>query len=306
MSTFKEMLDTKQDEGRNLCIGIDPDFGKIPGFYRNGTALPKSVVMPWVQDLVENTWEYAAAFKPNLSFFEQYGLVDDLARFILSAKSEIGIPPFIIDFKRGDIGNTNDALVKTAFERIEADAVTLHPYLGGDSLEPFLKKEGKGFFILCRTSNPGSGEFQDLRCFPRVKDLQEIGVDPDSKDVPMELYKYVALRATKAWKTNGTIGLVTGGTYPEEISEIRSLVGDEPVLLIPGIGKQGGDLEKSVHNGMNSSGRNFLINVSSAISYPSEGHVDRETYLSLVREAALKYACQISSYREEKLEHLNS
>lgn len=302
MSTFKEKLDAMQDQGKNLCVGIDPDIDRIPKFYFRDakTTHLRNIVMWFVHDLIEQTKEYAAAFKPNMSFFEQYGLVGDLENLVNPLQRVSGFPPFILDFKRGDIGNTNEALRNVAFERVGADAVTLHPYLGGESLSPLLDTEGKGFFVLCRTSNPGAGEFQDLVCLPKFEDFQEVEIDSAGSDIPIPLYKYVALRATRAWKTNGAIGLVTGGTYPEEIAEIRRLVGDEPVLLIPGIGKQGGDLEKSVHNGMNSEGRNFLINVSSAISYPVDSLTSRDNYLEAVEAAALGYKIKIYDFCKER------
>jgi orotidine-5'-phosphate decarboxylase len=160
--------------------------------------------------------------------------------------------PVILDAKRGDIGNTNEAYAAYAFDYLGADAITVHPYLGAEALEPFLVRQGKGIFVLCRTSNPGAGEFQDI----------------NSLETGAPLFEVIASNVADKWDSIATCGLVVGATYPDELIRVRSIVGNRPIL-IPGIGSQGGDLETAVRNGRSSSGGGVFLNAARSVLFGS-------------------------------------
>ena len=224
-----------------LCIGLDPDV----------TLMPKVDLLEFNKAIVDATADLACAYKPNLAFYEALG-IDGLK---VLQKTIEHIPdhiPVIGDGKRGDIGNTAKAYAKALFETFGFDAATVSPYLGYDSVEPFLGYGDKGIFILCRTSNTGAADFQSL-------------VDAQGRP----LYEAVARKA-KNWDTRGNIGLVVGATYPDELKAIRQLCPEMP-LLIPGIGAQGGDLASAVKNGIDARGEKAIIAVSRQILYASKG-----------------------------------
>jgi orotidine-5'-phosphate decarboxylase len=224
-----------------LCIGLDPDV----------TLMPKVDLLEFNKAIVDATADLACAYKPNLAFYEALG-IDGLK---VLQKTIEHIPdhiPVIGDGKRGDIGNTAKAYAKALFETFGFDAATVSPYLGYDSVEPFLGYGDKGIFILCRTSNTGAADFQSL-------------VDAQGRP----LYEAVARKA-KNWDTRGNIGLVVGATYPDELKAIRQLCPEMP-LLIPGIGAQGGDLASAVKNGIDARGEKAIIAISRQILYASKG-----------------------------------
>lgn len=224
-----------------LCVGLDPD----PGL------MPKVSPLEFNRAIVDATADLVCAYKPNLAFYEALG-IDGLK---LLQKTVEHIPshiPIIGDGKRGDIGNTAKAYAKALFVALGFDAATVSPYLGFDSIEPFIEYKDKGVFILCRTSNPGAVDFQSL---------------VDSQGMP--LYEVVARKA-KEWNVNGNIGLVVGATYTEELRAVRQLCQEMP-LLIPGIGAQGGDLAATVKCGIDAQGENAIIAVSRQILYASQG-----------------------------------
>jgi len=228
-NSFIDKLKLKWDEGKFVCVGLDSsDFSLL-------------------QKIVNDTFDYVCAYKINSAFFEVEGAdgwesLKKLIQYIHTTYSDI---PIILDAKRGDIGNTNEAYAKAIFDDLQADAVTVHPYLGKESLEPFLKRADKGIFILVRTSNPGAGEFQDLK----------------TGDKP--LYQVVA-QHVKDWDTNNNLAVVVGATYPEELKKVREIVGDMPIL-VPGIGAQGGDLKAVLNNGLDTKKQGLIISVSRAI-----------------------------------------
>ncbi len=234
MNTFLDKLKAKWDEGKFVCVGLDSaDFSII-------------------NNVVEKTHNLVCAYKPNSAFFEAEGEQgwQILKKVIDQIKQNFPDIPIILDAKRGDIGNTNAAYAKAVFDDLEVDAVTVHPYLGQDSLEPFLARKDKGIIVLVKTSNPGAGEFQD----------QKIDGKP--------LYQVVA-EHVKAWNTNNNCGVVVGATYPEELSAVRQIVGDIPIL-VPGIGAQGGDLEATLKNGLNSKKQGLIINSSRGIIFAED------------------------------------
>ena len=223
-------------------------------------------------DVVAATADLVCAFKPNIAFFEALGPagIDMLRRLIAAMPRDV---PVILDAKRGDIGSTAAAYAEAVFERLGADAVTLSPYLGGDSLEPFLRRADKGCFILCKTSNPGSGDLQDL-------ELASGG----------PLYIEVARRARDAWNRNGNVGLVVGATYPGVLADVRALCPELP-LLVPGVGAQGGALADAVRAAADAQGGRAIVNASRGVLYAGD---DRD-YADAARREALRLRNEINA-----------
>jgi len=232
-----------------LCVGLDSDFERLPGRFRQAE-LPQFAFNRWI---IEETHPYASAYKANIAFYEAQGeegirALERTAAYLREHHPDILT---ICDAKRADIGSTNRGYVTAIFDRMGFDAVTLNPYLGREALMPFLERQDKGCIILCRTSNPGAGEFQDLR----------IGDKP--------LWQIVAEHVSREWDTYGNCMLVAGATYPDELRRIRSLVG-EMTLLVPGIGAQGGDVEQTVRAGLNAQGKGLIINSSRGIIFADD------------------------------------
>ncbi len=254
---YKNLLQEIWDEQRFVCVGLDPDIGKIPDAITRNRTDVYDILMTFLKLIVDATYDYAAAYKANSAFFEKFG-VDGIKALIEIVRYIQNGPamdlPVILDAKRADIGNTNIGYASFAFDIVRADAITVHPYLGAEALKPFLNSN-KGVFVLCRTSNPGAGEFQDLL------------VDGEP------LYQVVARRVAKEWSWNGTgnCGVVVGATYPDELRSVRKIVGETPIL-IPGIGAQGGDLEATIDAGLNVRGDGILINSSRGIIHASSGN----------------------------------
>jgi len=248
-----ELFKARWAEGKFVCVGLDSEYAKLPESVKASGNVGEAIIT-FNKAIVDATKDLVCAYKPNSAFYEAQGPVGLLA---LKATVEYinqvapGVP-VILDAKRADIGNTNNGYVTFAFDWLGVDAITVHPYLGKEALKPFLDRVDKMIIVLARTSNPGAGEFQDLK------------VD----GTPM--YQIVAKQVATQWNTNGNCAVVAGATYPEELGEIRKLVGDLP-LLIPGIGKQGGDLEKAVHNGRDSRKQGMIINNSSGVLFASMG-----------------------------------
>ncbi|MDD5147471.1 MAG: orotidine-5'-phosphate decarboxylase [Candidatus Daviesbacteria bacterium] len=232
--TFLDKLKAGWSEGKFVCVGLD------------------NADLQFNKTIIDQTFNLVVAYKPNIAFYEAAGTngLQALKETIDYIKEKSPDIPVILDAKRGDIGNTNEAYTKAIFDNLQVDAVTVHPYLGKASLEPFLKRVDKGIFVLLRTSNPGAGEFQDL----------EVG----SAKVP--LYQIVAEHVAKDWNTNKNCGLVVGATYPEELKKVREIVDDMPIL-VPGIGAQGGDLKAVLENGLDSNNQGLIISLSRSIIY---------------------------------------
>jgi len=249
---FRELLEAKWDEKKFLCIGLDSAFEKIPEVARKESA--RETIVAFNRAIVDATKTFVCAYKPNSAFYEARGdegwaALRETIQYILEQAPDA---PVILDAKRADIGNTNNGYVDSIFGHLQADAVTVHPYLGSEALKPFLDRKEKGVFVLCRTSNGGSEELQDLT------------VDGEP------LYKRVARLVAEKWDANGNCGVVVGATYPKELKEVRSIVGDMPIL-IPGVGAQGGDLEKAVAAGKDSKGRGILVSAARSIIFASHG-----------------------------------
>ncbi len=236
-----------------LCVGLDPEPAKIPAHLRD----EPDAVFAFCRAIVDATADLVCAFKPQIAHFAALGAEDALTRLI--AHIHVAHPgvPVILDSKRGDIGSTANHYATEAFDRYGADAVTVNPYLGRDSALPFLDRADRGVVVLCRTSNPGSGEFQDLMV-------------PASDGVERPLYQHVALRVAREWNAHGNCLLVIGATWPDELREVRAMVGDVP-FLVPGVGAQGGDVEAVVKHGATADRTGLVISSSRAILYSGAG-----------------------------------
>ena len=281
---FREMLEAKWAEGKFVCVGLDSEFGKIPEslrwnqYWRERQDVD-NVIVEFNRAIVEATKDFVCAYKPNAAFYEAYGDqgLAALHRTVVDIHAIAPDVPVILDAKRGDIGNTNTGYVDAAFGFLHADAITVHPYLGAEALQPFLARAEKGIIVLCRTSNPGAGEFQDQHVCLSDEDQMiffggEEDEDKEREEWPssLPLYQHVAYRVARCWNKNGNCVLVVGATYPDELREVRKIVGDMPIL-IPGIGAQGGDLEATVQAGKDSRGQGMIINSSRGIIFASSG-----------------------------------
>ncbi len=254
-----QLQTTVRQNQSQLCIGLDPDIRRLPA----GLSNDAKGVYTFCAAIIEATADLVCVFKPNIAFFEALGVagIETLQRIMKSPHTV----PFLVDAKRGDIGSTAEAYAQAIFEVLGADAVTLSPYLGGDSLEPFLRYADRGCFVLCKTSNPGSADVQDL----------DVGGEP--------LYMHIARHAVRHWNNNQNLGLVVGATHPAALAQVRSVCPGIP-LLIPGIGVQGGDLEASVRAAADTHGTGMLINASRSILYASSG----ADYAEAARNEALR------------------
>lgn len=259
----------QSDAGRFLCVGLDPDISKMPERFRTGSLRENLVAFNTF--LIEETRGIVGSYKPNSAFYERHGAEGfaALKETIELAHALAPEVPVIFDAKRADIGNTNQGYTEAAFEYLGADAITVHPYMGGESLTEFFAYEEKGVFVLSRNSNQGAGEFQDL----------------DVGGVPLYIHLARAFRDT--WNTHGNCGLVVGATYPEELKRIRAEVPSMP-LLIPGIGAQGGDLEKSVAYGKDAAGKGFIIATSRAIIFADSPREEAQKFDGAIRAALVK------------------
>ncbi len=269
MNFIEKLTRATKKNSSLLCVGLDPAQERMP---------PKVSIAEFNQAIIEATSELVCAYKINFAFYEALG--KDGINILKQTRDFVPDDiPVIGDAKRGDIGNTAKAYAQAIFDYFGFDATTVNPYLGHDSLEPFLQYRGRGIFILCRTSNAGAVDFQALNA--------ESG---DNKYLP--LFQVVAQKASQ-WNTHGNIGLVVGATYPEELKIIREQHPDMP-LLIPGIGAQGGDLELTVRYGVDRRGERAIINSSRQVLYASQG----KDFAQAARQAAANLREQINHIRE--------
>ncbi len=271
MTAFMETLRTRWTDANTLvCVGLDPEPAKFPSHLQGDP----DAVFSFLRDIVDATADLACAFKPQIAHFAALGAELTLARLIKHIHDAHPGVPVILDAKRGDIGSTAERYAVEAFDRYDADAVTLNPYLGRDSVQPFLDRADKGVILLCRTSNPGAKDFQDLDCGGRP------------------LYQRVAETIAGDWNGNGNCLLVVGATWPQELASVRSLVGDMP-FLVPGIGAQGGDVAAVLASGKSADGAGLVISSSRAILYAGDG----EGFADASRAAALDLRDEINRYR---------
>jgi orotidine-5'-phosphate decarboxylase len=263
--TFIDMLQGAQRRnGSMLCVGLDPEPSRFPA----GLKGDASKIFEFCARIVDATADLVIAFKPQIAYFAAHRAEAQLEQLMEHMRSTAPEVPIILDAKRGDIGSTAEQYAKEAFERYGADAVTLSPFMGFDSVQPYLKYEGKGAFLLCRTSNPGGDDLQSQH-------LSDVEGAP-------RLYEHVAKLAQGPWNTNGQLGLVVGATYPAEIEAVRKVAPNVP-LLIPGVGAQGGDAVATVKAGWRANAP-IVVNSSRAILYASDG----EGYAEAARREARK------------------
>jgi orotidine-5'-phosphate decarboxylase len=230
-----------------LCVGLDPDPRRIPPHLGKGPA----AILAFCREIVAATADQACAFKPQVAYFAAAGAESALEALVRYIHREHPGIPVILDAKRGDIGHTAEQYAAEAFDRYQADALTVNPFMGLDSIEPYLARPGKGVILLCRTSNPGGGDFQ----------LLESGGE--------RLFERIARLAAGPWNRSGELGLVVGATYPEELRRVRQLAPALP-LLVPGVGAQGGDVDATVSAGLDAEGSGLVINSSRAILYAGD------------------------------------
>jgi orotidine-5'-phosphate decarboxylase len=261
--TFLEMLrDAQKRNGSLLCVGLDPEPARFPGGLRDDGGK----IFEFCARIVDATADLVIAFKPQIAYFAAHRAESQLEQLMDHMRKAAPHVPVILDAKRGDIGSTAEQYAKEAFERYGADAVTLSPFMGFDSVQPYLKYPGKGAFLLCRTSNPGGDDLQNQR-------LSSVEGQP-------LLYEHVARLAQGPWNVNGQLGLVVGATYPAEIERVRQVAPTLP-LLIPGVGAQGGDAVATVRAGWRADAP-IVVNSSRAILYASDG----EGYAEAARREA--------------------
>ncbi len=250
--TFLDMLGAAERQNHSmLCVGLDPEPTRFPGRYKGDS----NKIYDFCAAIVDVTADLVIAFKPQIAYFAAHRAEGQLERLMEHMRRVAPQVPIILDAKRGDIGSTAEQYAVEAFERYGADAVTLSPFMGFDSVAPYLKFDGKGAFLLCRTSNPGGNDLQNQR-------LSSVEGSP-------LLYEHVANLAQGPWNLNGQLGLVVGATYPAEIERVRAIAPTLP-LLIPGVGAQGGDAVATVKAGRTAQGQ-IIVNSSRAILYASAG-----------------------------------
>ena len=259
---FMEMLENAwRASGSLVCVGLDPDLRKLPECLRDR----EHPIFEFNKALIDATADLVCCYKPQIAYYSGQSADEDLLLTMRYLKEKHPSIPVILDAKRADIGATTGMYAKEAFERYQADAVTVNPYMGMDALKPFLDRADKGVVVLCRNSNAGAREIQEIKTAEGI-----------------ELYKHVAALIAGPWNYNGNTLLVAGATFPEELGEIRRIVGDTP-LLVPGIGAQGGDLEKVMKNGLTARGTGLVINSSRGIIYASSG----DDFAEAARQATL-------------------
>ena len=268
--TFLDMLAGAERQNNSmLCVGLDPEPTKFPDRIKGDS----NKIYDFCAAIVDATADLVNSFKPQIAYFAAHRAEGQLERLMEHMRRVAPHVPIILDAKRGDIGSTAEQYAIEAFERYGADAVTLSPFMGWDSVAPYLKYHGKGAFLLCRTSNPGGDDLQNQR-------LASVEGQP-------LMYEHIAKLAQGPWNLNGQLGLVVGATYPKEIERVRELAPTVP-LLIPGVGAQGGDAVATVKAGLRVSGGEttgpIIVNSSRAILYASQG----DDFAEAARRVALQ------------------
>ena len=269
MTFLEQLQDAERQNGSLLCVGLDPEPSKFPASMKGDA----SKIYDFCAQIVDATADLAISFKPQIAYFAAHRAEDQLEKLMAHMRRTAPHVPVILDAKRGDIGATAEQYAIEAFERYGADAVTLSPFMGFDSVQPYLKHHGKGAFLLCRTSNPGGDDLQNQR-------LASVDGQP-------LLYEHIAKLAQGPWNVNGQLGLVVGATYPAEIERVRSLAPTLP-LLIPGVGAQGGDAVATIKAGYRQSNGAttgaVIVSSSRAILYASSG----DDFAQAARQEAMR------------------
>jgi orotidine-5'-phosphate decarboxylase len=275
MSFSEKLQQAWRNNDSLVCVGLDPEPSRIPHALRDSP----DALFAFCRAIVDATADLVCCFKPQFAHFAAQRAEPALERLIAHIHERHPGVPVILDAKRGDIGSTAQYYAAEAFDRYGADAVTANPYLGRDSVQPYLDRADRGVIVLCRTSNAGARDFQDL-----------VVADADGAGVP--LYQRIAAMVARDWNGYGNCALVVGATYPRELAEVRAIVGDMP-LLVPGVGAQGGDVAAVVHNGKNSGGSGLIVSSSRAILYASPG----DDFAAAARQATETLRAEINRYR---------
>ncbi|MYN08919.1 orotidine-5'-phosphate decarboxylase [Pseudoduganella aquatica] len=255
-----------------LCVGLDPDMAKLPPQFQQDP----NGIFNFCKEIIDATADLACSFKPQIAYFAALSAERQLEDICAYARENYPHIPLILDAKRGDIGATARQYAREAYDRYGADAVTVNPYMGSDSVEPYMEWADRGVIILCRTSNAGGS------------DLQFLNVDGKP------LYQHVARLVAEKWNSNGQCALVVGATFPEELAQVRAIIGDMP-LLVPGVGAQGGDVEATVKSGRTANGAGMMINSSRAILYAAQQ--PGEDFAMAARRVALETRDAINAHR---------
>ncbi len=279
MNFIDQLAQAQRQNDSLLCVGLDPEPSRFPGAWKG----QPERIYDFCAAIVDATKDLVCAFKPQIAYFASHRAEDQLERLMAHMRRVAPGVPVILDAKRGDIGSTAEQYAREAFDRYQADAVTLSPFMGFDTMEPFLKYPGKGVILLCRTSNPGGSDLQNLR-------LADIEGQP-------RVYEHIARQAQGPWNTNGQMGLVVGATFPEEIARVRELAPTLP-LLIPGVGAQGGDAAATVKAGLRTDATGaitgtIIVNSSRAVLYASSG----DDFAGAARQAAQATRQQLNAAR---------
>lgn len=275
---FKTRLATSVAQNNSLvCVGLDSELSKLPSKFKSS----KEPMYEFNCAIIDATANLVCAYKANSAFYEAEGPsgIEQLQKTVAYIHDKYPGIPVILDAKRADIGNTNTGYTKFIFEYLNVDAVTVHPYLGHEAIEPFLEYKDRGIIVLCRTSNSGAAEFQDLEANGQ------------------RLYQTVAQNVHDKWNVNNNCLLVVGATYPKEMKEIREMVGDDMTFLVPGVGAQGGDIEATVRAGVNNYGDGMIINSSRGIIFASDG----DDFAEAARVETEKLRGEINKYRHTDL-----
>ncbi|WKB51014.1 orotidine-5'-phosphate decarboxylase [Eleftheria terrae] len=278
MNFIDQLLRAERANHSLLCVGLDPDPARLPGAWKGDA----SRIFEFCAAIVDATHDLAIAFKPQIAYFAAHSAEAQLERLVAHIRAVAPQVPVILDAKRGDIGSTAEQYAREAYVRYGADAVTLSPFMGFDSVEPYLRYADKGAILLCRTSNPGGSDLQNQRL-------------ADAEGQP-RLFEHLARLAQGDWNTNGQLGLVVGATFPAEIARVRELAPTLP-LLIPGVGAQGGDARATVKAGYREQDGRItglvVVNSSRAILYASSG----EDFAQAARQAALQARDELNAAR---------
>jgi len=270
MNFIQKLEQCWQSSNSLLCVGLDPNWEKIPEHVRQ----QPEPIFEFCKAIIDATHDLVCAYKPQIAYFAGLSAEDQLEKTLNYLRATYPHIPIILDSKRGDIGSTASMYAKEAFERFKADAVTVNPYMGHDSAKPFLDYADKGTILLCRTSNPGAKDIQDL----------EIDGQP--------IYEKVAQMISQNWNTNNNCCIVVGATWPEQMKKLRSICGDMP-FLVPGVGAQGGDVQALVKAGQTANGKGLMINSSRAVLYASSA----TDFAKEARRVALETRDEINRYR---------
>lgn len=250
--TFRELLNKKWNERKFVCVNLDPLLEKVLHSVRGAST--EESIFSFNKEIVDATHDLVCAYKPNSAFYEAYGeeglrALKRTASYLHGTYPDV---PTILDAKRADVGSTNKMYAASAFDELGFGALTVNPYLGREALAPFLERKDKGVFVLVKTSNPGSGEFQDMN------------VNGE------KLYEHVARNVAEKWNKNGNCAVVVGATYPDELAHVRKIIGDMPIL-IPGVGAQGGSAKESFAMGKNKNNAGVIVAVGRSVIYASSG-----------------------------------